>query len=155
MMITLTTTTISSTHRQNSWKYITVEWISRSAHVFTTAANCLRTWRAVCWRLCLVSSVTFPFIRSNRMELYFFRFRRYQAWNSAHSEARETRRPPGPTDNSTRPFAYTRRGNGYGRLGSTALRQRRYGTAARTRVTETVTETDIRMNGNATFETRR
>jgi len=59
------------------------------------------------WHLCLVSSVTFPFIRSNRIEFYFS--------VSVRSVMR----------------MYTAR-----------KRQRRYGTAVWTRITETVTETD-------------
>ena len=45
----------------------------------------------------------------------FYVFVRYQAWSSGHSKARETRRPAGPIDNLTRPFAdmvRTRHGNG-------------------------------------------
>jgi len=39
--------------------------------------------------ICLVSSVTFPFIHSNSIELYFLRSRLYKAWSSAHSERRD------------------------------------------------------------------
>jgi len=72
----------------------------------------------------LVSIFTFPFIRSIRIEFYFLCSRRYRAWSSAHSEARETRRPSHwasrAIDNSTRPFAvYTE-----------PKRQRHYGNGA-------------------------